>query len=265
MTTSIYYFTGTGNSLKIAKDIATGLGDANVIPIAKAVNDNSFNITADTIGIVFPVYIWGLPLIVAEFASKLSAGTNSYVFAVANYGGFPAGTLGLLDKALKTRGLKLSSGFGIRMPGNYIPMYGAIPVEKQQKNFSAAQQVIKNIVGTVRARKIVPITVNNFLLNAVFSGFIHPNGSKHIPGSDTKFFADNKCNSCGICEKVCPVANIRILNGKPEWQHHCQQCLACLQWCPVEAIQYGPKTAGRKRYHHPDISVNDIIRQPIGN
>jgi len=44
------------------------------------------------------------------------------------------------------------------------------------------------------------------------------------------------------------------------WQHHCEKCFACLQWCPQEAIQFGSKTSGRKRYHHPDVKLADMVR-----
>jgi len=46
-----------------------------------------------------------------------------------------------------------------------------------------------------------------------------------------EFWADDKCNGCGICSKVCPAANIETTNEKPAWRHRCEQCLACLQWC----------------------------------
>ena len=76
---------------------------------------------------------------------------------------------------------------------------------------------------------------------------------------DKSFFADEKCTSCGICEKLCPAGNIVITEGKAVWQHRCEQCFACLQWCPAEAIQYGKNTKSKKRYHHPEISLKDII------
>jgi len=37
-----------------------------------------------------------------------------------------------------------------------------------------------------------------------------------------------------------------------------EQCLACIQWCPAEAIQYGKNTAAKKRYHHPEIKLSDM-------
>jgi MinD superfamily P-loop ATPase len=67
------------------------------------------------------------------------------------------------------------------------------------------------------------------------------------------------CNGCELCRKVCQVDNIRIEDGRPVWQHHCEQCLACIQWCPQEAIQVGTKTIGRTRYHHPEIKATDLM------
>ena len=59
---------------------------------------------------------------------------------------------------------------------------------------------------------------------------------------DKQFRVDDKCNQCGICGKVCPSENITMQEGKPVWNHHCEQCFACLQWCPKKAIQYGKRT-----------------------
>jgi len=58
---------------------------------------------------------------------------------------------------------------------------------------------------------------------------------------------------------VCPVGNIRMENKKPVWQHKCEQCLACLHWCPEEAIQCGRRTEGRKRYRNPEVNVKDFM------
>jgi Fe-S-cluster-containing hydrogenase component 2 len=61
--------------------------------------------------------------------------------------------------------------------------------------------------------------------------------------------------------KVCPVDNIALVEGRPVWSHRCEQCMACIHLCPVEAIQAGRKTAARGRYRHPTVQVDDLIRQ----
>ncbi|MGI5933052.1 MAG: 4Fe-4S dicluster domain-containing protein, partial [Eubacterium sp.] len=35
---------------------------------------------------------------------------------------------------------------------------------------------------------------------------------------------------------------------------HCTKCSACINRCPVQAIQYGKRTKKRPRYVHPDMS-----------
>ncbi len=77
---------------------------------------------------------------------------------------------------------------------------------------------------------------------------------------DRAFHTDARCNGCAICARICPVDNIRMLDGRPAWQHRCEQCFACLQWRPQEAIQFGEHTAGRRRYHHPEVRVGDMAR-----
>jgi NAD-dependent dihydropyrimidine dehydrogenase PreA subunit len=78
---------------------------------------------------------------------------------------------------------------------------------------------------------------------------------------DHGFRADENCTGCGTCEKVCPVGDIKMEGGRPVWLHKCTQCFACLQWCPKEAIQFGKGTSGRKRYHHPDVKLSDMMKQ----
>lgn len=258
MKTTIFYFSGTGNSLKIAKDLMQELGDTELVPIQKVIN-KEIDLTADNIGLVFPVYMWGMPLMAANFVKKLKADKNKYFFAVTNYGGMPAGTICQTADLLSANGIKLSAGFTVKMPGNYTPMYGAISENKQQKIFEKEKIKIKEIAEIVKNRAESKLEKNFFLINWLFSGLIYKFSAPHINSMDNKFYADEKCTSCGICERVCPAQNIKIVNGKPQWQHKCEQCLACLQWCPVSAVQYTQKTVNRKRYHHPEIKIEDFL------
>lgn len=76
--------------------------------------------------------------------------------------------------------------------------------------------------------------------------------NRHYEGTyamvDKKFCVSGECNHCGLCEKECPVSNIKLVGGKPEWQHQCESCLKYIQFCPKNAINYGSKTFKRKRY-----------------
>lgn len=265
MKTILFYFTGTGNSLQVAKDLSEKLGSADLRPIAQVMamrkGDESIPVSASRIGIICPVYAWGLPLIVRQFIQGLSLEKPAYIFGLVTYAGFLAATLKQIDHLLKQKGLRLSAGFGVRLPGNYTPMYGAFSEEAQSKLFSKAEIKLEQIAGIIKEGRAAKIESNSFFVNLIFSDFIYKHGIHQFLQGDSEFWVSEKCNGCGTCAKVCPVDNIEMQGGKPKWQHHCQRCLACLHWCPEEAIELGKRTPGRKRYRHPEITVEDIIQQ----
>lgn len=76
---------------------------------------------------------------------------------------------------------------------------------------------------------------------------------------DIEFSANEKCNKCGICSKVCPVNNIKMVNQKPEFQHNCQRCMACIQYCPSNAISFKGKSLNKQKYYHPDFPAKKMI------
>ena len=72
MVNVVFYFSGTGNCLKVAKSIANELGNTEIISMAKSGN-YFLKKQYDTIGFIYPTYFWGLPKKVIEFVSGLGA------------------------------------------------------------------------------------------------------------------------------------------------------------------------------------------------
>jgi ferredoxin/flavodoxin len=260
MKTTIYYYTGTGNSLWVARTLAKELGETDLVSIPDLTEHDRVD-GADVIGLVFPVYIWGVPAPIVQFVERLRELGPSYVFAVAVNGGQVSNTLVELRDILKTNGVDLSSGFEIRTPSNYIPWGGPGPKERQNRLFDEGRAKLVRVAAHVHGRNTGPIERGPLWQRVVFTLF-HKLTFDKVPGMDGKFWFDEKCNECGICAKVCPARNITISNGKPSWNHRCEQCLACIQWCPREAIQYGKKTRQYERYHHPEITLKDVLKLP---
>jgi ferredoxin len=258
MKTAIYYFSATGNSLAVAKDIAAGLGDVKIIPIIKALKNN-IEQPFDVAGIVYPVYMFGLPLIIRDFLKQIKLKPQAYIFSVATLGGLPGLAHTQAKEILKRRGLSLSAGFSIFMPGNYTPLYGAIPQEKQEELFRKEKLRINTIVAAVKEQKRGIIEEKPFIFNFLLNKLLYKGGTKQIPLSGKNFWATDACIKCGLCAKICPVENIELVLGKPKWLTHCQHCMACLQWCPVEAIQYKKSTLGKKRYRNPSVTSQEIV------
>ena len=254
MNTKIYWFSGTGNSLAVAKALHESMVDSELIPISRAMK--SIPEPADRIGLVFPVYGWGPPRLVERFVRKLNAAPGATIFAVVTYAGNQGDTLGILRRMLQKRGLNLAAGWGVKMPENYPPMGGAPAPEKQREINGEAAEKIVQIVSELKASPH-GVVEQSLWLWRLLSKVIYPGFRWFVPRADRWFRADENCNGCEICAKVCPVDNIEMENGKPKWTGRCEQCFACLHWCPQEAVQY-VRSKGQPRYHHPDATLPDF-------
>lgn len=256
--TIIFYYTGTGNSLWVARSLAEQLGDAQVISMVKW-NDNRQEIKPSVIGLVFPVHIWGVPRRVLEFLIEVKKLSPDYIFAVATNGGQVANTLVQLKRDMYHQGLVLNSGWSIELPSNYIPWGGPGSAEEQQKLFCVAQEKIPSIADRILKRVQMQVEKGPWWHHMLFTP-IYKMTYNMVPQMAGKFWADDRCDQCTLCVKVCPAHNLTLQNGSLVWDQQCEQCLACLQWCPQQALQYGKKTSAYERYHHPEIKLKDMIK-----
>lgn len=258
MKTNLFFFSATGNCLIIAKEIAAKLPETQIFSIPKVI-DQKIDLDADNIGFIFPVYYSGVPRILIDFINKIELSKTQYIFAICTCASVPLGALLQVQNQLRTKGIRLSAGFSIPMPGNYLVNYGAFSVKKQERMFIKAKEKVATITKMIMNQQHNKIEQNNFIINGI-GNLAYKATFPKFPTLDKNFNVNDKCNSCNTCEKVCPVQNIRMMNGKPTWQGNCEHCLACIQWCPTEAIQYGTRTNHRKRYHHPEVLAKELYR-----
>lgn len=258
MKTIIYYFTGTGNSLQVAMELSKKINNATLLRISEGMK---VDLSAEQIGFVFPVHLWGVPKIVERFLATMPLNMEGkYLFAIATYKSQAANVIGQVAKILKRTQNRLSSGFVIEMPGNNIIYYDAEPDTIQNKKINDCLMRLEKIADTINIqRKIIP---NASVFETVFfTGFLHTALSKSFNSSDKNFWINSHCTHCGMCAEVCPVGNISIKGGKPIWNHNCQQCVACINSCPNNAIQYGKTTIDKKHYINKKIGVEGLQKQ----
>lgn len=237
----IYYFSATGNSKYAAEKLAVKTGDTavNIVDVLKSGKTPE---KSEVAGIVFPVYFWGLPEIIKRFAVKIKNSLGGYVYCVITCGA----NTGNADKMLsKLLGRELDYSYSLRMPDNYVIMYDPCTEEKALRFLRHADKELDGVCGDINRReKKRAGSVEGGIKSAFISKLYDPFRSTK------KFFADDKCTSCGLCAARCPDEAIVIKNGKPEWvKNKCQHCTACINRCPAEAIQFGKSTAARGRYN----------------
>lgn len=99
-------FSGTGNSLYIAKNIAEHTGE-KLISIANEMNKKydcyEYTLNHDeVIGFVYPVYAWAPPKIVLQFIEKLKFSNyhGNYIFSVTTCGDNIGNTMNVMEDNL---------------------------------------------------------------------------------------------------------------------------------------------------------------------
>lgn len=263
MNTTIYYFSGTGNSLTVARKVASLIEGTTLIPIA-SLKDTRDDITAPQgrVGIICPIYDFAIPVIVRDFIKRLRVDQNSYLFAVLTFGGSGGAALRMINTVLRRNtGRVLNAGFLVKMPGNFPPLSHPPKGEKLNAILASADGEIEHICNRIRDRVDQPVGL--YPISSLLQPLLYGRFSRNVHSLDEKFSISDDCTSCGICVSVCPVGNIEVSGEKPVFHHTCELCCACLNYCPTQAIDLNMLfgTKGRGRYHHPDVAVPDIKLQ----
>jgi NAD-dependent dihydropyrimidine dehydrogenase PreA subunit len=244
----IVYFSATDNSEYESKNLAK-LTQDKAVSMLKIKDKLTLN-NGENLGIVFPVYYWGLPSVVEEFFNniKIENAENSYIYAVASCGETVGQADFFLDEILNKKGLKLSASFRIVAVDNYTITYS---INKQALNriLSKEQEQIEEIAKLIENKAQVKIDKGR---KSVFMS----RKAKYFYNKDRKtkkFKILDSCVCCGLCTKDCPTGAIKMINGKPAFvKDSCALCLRCLHRCPTFSIQYGKKTIKNGQYVHPE-------------
>ncbi len=256
----IFYFSGTGNSLWVAKQFGEAFQEP-LISVAKELKENKkeyiYSLKKDeNVFFVFPVHSWGPALLIRRFIARLTLDgyAGHPIYSICTCGDECGYTNLLMYKALFKRNLLLNAGYSVQMPNNYIllnfNLFDVDPKALEEEKLSKAPERITAITEAIRSAQSSDLYatgpmpfVKSRLIYPSFAAFAHR----------SSFRVMDVCTSCGLCARVCPTGTITMEDGRPEWGNTCVQCTACIHRCPVRAIEYGNFTWKKGRYHHPDL------------
>lgn len=262
MTTQLFYFTGTGNGLHIAKTIKGSLDNNNhaveLIPINTLDLKSNINSEANIVGIIYPTYAMSAPDIVKIFAEKLHANNDAYVFTYAHCGGGgSAGAIAIISDILTNRGIVVSNTFETIFPSNstlfkYTDEKLKSVLKKSEvsieKNIKMIGNKVENIWKGSGILKKASLKMNG-LFSKALEGYMQFDVIE----------PDDKCIGCGVCSKVCPVENIEM-NGKPNFKTKCEMCLSCVNNCPKQALAFKKMNRETFRpYRHPEVQIKELM------
>ena len=261
----IFYFTGTGNCLYIARQLAGA--DTELLSIPQMVKRGKYEFEADEIGIVYPIYGHMPPYMVRQFIQKarLKAG---YRFAVLTYGARKCDAVEIWDRISRKAGNAFDYIGTIVMVDNWLPNFDMNEQIKIDKHIPENLQKITADIGG-RRHWHEPVTEEE---RQQHQGFMQRSGLDPEVGflmkSEKCFTVTDACIDCGICTYVCPRGNYELTSKGVGISGDCEFCFACIQNCPQRAIQFrksedgsfpdGTEKNPNARYRNEHISLMDL-------
>ena len=243
----LFYFTGTGNTLALAKAAAAGLEAYGVkVEVTNVLSDTTGELP-ELVGIFFPVYSYGAPRAVNRFLKRIQPGEGRKAFVVANAAesaGPAAIDVGL---TLKPKGYKVLHADWVRMPSNYILGRQAIADDKAAEIVAAGEAKVKQLVATMLNPDLAEAHLET--QNKPFHRFTYWAYLKTLKYAPRFYKSTDKCTGCGACVEMCPTGSITLsTKERPVWGRGCEHCLRCVNLCPQAAIEFTGLTKGKRRY-----------------
>ena len=252
----IFCYSGTGNCLDMARNIARELGDTDIVMMrtAPAVTDVS---EAECVGFVFPCYGGGAPVDFLKHVSQLRLRSDAYTFAVSQSSSYAGTGLHELNKLVPLSYWKAVTHqcSCIWLFPHTMMMPPVTPKQAQKRAEKLAKRIAADIRTGKKTEKKPPHNLANAAENKAWPMVVRQKAKT--------FAVSDACIGCGQCERLCPRKNIRLVDGRPTFGTDCIQCLGCLQYCPKAAIHMGGATLKRERYHNPNVTASDLTRAVI--
>ena len=249
----VFYFTGTGNSLYVARAL-----DTEIISIPQIRKQERLEFTAEQIGIVCPIYGHEMPLMVKEFLKKATFHTE-YFYFVLTYGARHGGAAELAEEYLKEIGKKADYITSIEMVDNFLPVFDMKEQMAQEKHIEEHIAQIKDDIANRRCR-IQEVKEEDRETHRGYLKMVN-NAPETIWA---KFEVTEECVGCGLCTRACPAGCIRLENQHAvHTGEGCQACYACIHVCPKLAIRFqAPLTEknDKARYRNPHVSLKELLQ-----
>lgn len=244
----VCYFSGTGNSYRVARQIAQRCGDTlfSINQSLKAGTEESLHSEKPFV-FVTPTYSWRMPRVVEQWMKKTTFTGSKNAYFVLTCGD-ECGNAAPFAKALCEKMNFTFLGLAeVVMPENYLAMFPTPTKEEAEKILAASVPRIEELASIIAQGEPFPV-ISPSLIDRLKSGPVNPLFYTFMV-SDKGFTVGDRCIGCHLCEKRCPLNNITMVENKPHWNGNCTHCMACICGCPVQAIEYKKKSKGQPRYY----------------
>jgi ferredoxin len=263
---TIYFFSGAGHSFAVARDLAAGLGETELVNMSTLFGVEEVADDSLIIGLVFPVYGSKPPKIVREWLECFRPAEASIVFAVCTCAIGPGHSMIAVDEILKSKGNRLSWGFSVMQPQagigsgklNTPELVNTLMIEQKKKVDDIIRHISENKPQVMETSPRFSEFLNSSTITALptMAKLIFHLVTKGV--KNMKFHPGADCIGCGTCVKLCPVNNITMTDGHPRWGDSCTGCMGCYHWCPQDAVTN--VDLDMIQSPHPDVEVYEMLK-----
>ncbi len=184
-------FTGTGNSLYIAKKIQNEF-QGEILSIPKLLNEKIFDIESDSVGIILPIYALEIPNMVDEYLQKVNIKTN-YLFVIFNHALFSFDTKSLIHRYK----FDVDYVVQLKMHNNYLPVFDMSKTKNSKIDY---ENKINDVIKDIKAKKLYS---KKDIIKFSVGNIIRKLNKENYKNQDKKFYVSDDCTKCGVCKKVC--------------------------------------------------------------
>ncbi len=245
----VLYFSATGNTEYVAKEIARLTDDTCLNLLTKIQNSDYSEIHSEKPFVICsPIYVCELPVFMLKFLKKVKLTGSREIYFILSSGGYS----GHADHQAKVLSRKIKMIYkgsaDVQMPRNYIAsdIYPMLSAEEISEYLSRARVKIPETAEIIKAGGT--LTKRHVYIFEALSIILVAGPWRKFILTAKAFYAKDSCIGCGKCAKLCPLNNIKIEDKKPVWGKKCTHCMACIANCPKESIEYGKITVGKERY-----------------
>ena len=234
----IYYFSGTGNTLRVCnliKEQLSGLGaEVKMMKVEDGLNEENSPLLFDAFAVAYPVHGFNAPQNVIDFVKQFPQGSKGYYIIKSSGEPAPANrdSSHQIVNILGKKGYELMDEFHYVMPYNMIFRHSQDMVDMMWKRAAEAapydaKEIFEGGRGEIRQK------LRHKFISRLFTV---EHGGMRIIGRGFKVDME-KCIKCGKCVKNCPVHNITFDGEKFTFGKKCLGCVRCSFNCPVNAIK----------------------------
>lgn len=231
------YLSGTGNTKHCIEKLLRLLDEtAQAIPI-ESLNAMETLPQHDFIVLAYPVQFSNAPIMVRDFIKRYSSlWKGKKILCVATMGLFSGDGAGCSARLLKKYGAKVVGGLHIQMPDSVCDVkLLKKSVEQNREIIKAADRKIEETAQKIKKGKYPHDGIYFYdRIAGLLCQRLWYYGKTKDYANDLKIGAE--CIGCGLCEKLCPMRNLHVENGKAIAGNHCTMCYRCISSCPRKAV-----------------------------